>query len=453
MNNSNNEKYDQNYFLKLMQNKSVCFSKWRWTSVLLQQGSTRSCFRTTEDRFDPDNLGDFHNSPIQLKTRQAMLNGKWPGHGCEYCKAIEDSGGVSDRMSFNTESNQFNTPPELLIDNKAVRVTPTLIEVSLNNTCNMSCIYCGPAYSSMWEAEENRYPEDRLRYKENLFNQETYQKIITQFYDWLNKNLKYLKDLHILGGEPTHQPELFKLIEILKKHPDTRLDSFCIFTNMKMSKKKMTLLCDTLNSLIEVGNIKAVTIVASLDCWGESQEYLRTGLKLTETEFNLRFISDNYPKIHLNVHGTITALTIPTISNLVHKIIELNKTRTKEKITASWSLVEAYDYLHPKIMPVGFYDVWLDDLINIFESCDLEYGLTSKFFSYKKYFNSTEPNFEKIQELVDYLDKLDKRRNTNWRRTFPWFDNFVTQYVLLRSHNDAEKSISDTLSQHTGETL
>lgn len=431
MSESDNVKYDQNYFLELMQNRSVCFSKWRWTSLLLQQGSTRSCFRTTEDRFDPDNLGDFHNSPIQLKTRQAMLDGKWPGHGCEYCKSIEDVGGVSDRMSFNAESNQTNTPPELLLDNRAVRVTPTLIEVSLNHTCNMSCVYCGPAYSSMWEAEEERYPNDRLRIKENLFDQQTYQKVITQFYDWLDKNIKYLKDLHILGGEPTHQPELFKLIEILKTHSDTQLDTFCIFTNMKMSKRKLTLLCDTLNSLIEVGNIKEVTIVASLDCWGKSQEYLRTGLRLAETEHNLRFISHNYPKIQLTVHGTITALTIPTIVDLVHKIAELNSTRIEEKITASWSLVEEYDYLHPNIMPVGFYDEWLDDIINTVDSCDLQYNLSSKFSSYKQYLNSIEPNFEKIQELILYLDKLDKRRNTNWRSTFPWFNNFVNENALL----------------------
>ena len=364
-----------------------------------------------------------------------MLDGKWPGHGCEYCKAIEESGGVSDRMSFNAESKLSNIPPELLNDNKAIRVTPTLIEVSLNNTCNMSCIYCGPAYSSMWEAEEDRYSDDRLRTKENLFGRETYQKVIGQFYDWLDKNLKYLKDLHILGGEPTHQPELFKLIEILKTHPDTQLDTFCIFTNMKMSKRKMTLLCDTLNSLIEVGNIKSVTIVASLDCWGTSLEYLRTGLKLAETEHNMRFISENYPKITLTVHGTITVLTVPTIVDLVRKIAELNTTRSEEKITASWSLVEEYDYLHPSIMPVGFYDVWLDELINTVDRCNLQYNLSSKFSSYKQYLNSVEPNFEKIQELILYLDKLDKRRNTNWRSTFPWFNDFVKQNVFLGKIN------------------
>jgi organic radical activating enzyme len=424
------DSYDQNYFLELMKNKNVCFSKWRWTSVLLQQGSTRSCFRTSEDLFDPDNLGDFHNMPIQLETRQAMLDGKWPGHGCEYCKAIEDSGGVSDRMGFNASSKKDNTPPELFNNNQAIRVTPTLVEVSLNNTCNMSCVYCGPAYSSAWEAEEERYQDDRLRLKETLFDTETYQKVILQFYDWLNNNLKYLKDLHILGGEPTHQPELFKLIEILKTHPDTQLDNFCIFTNMKMSKRKMITLCDTLSDLKEKENIKEVTIIASLDCWGESQEYLRTGLKLKETEHNLRFISDNYPNITLHVHGTITTLTIPSIVDLVNKIAELNNTRTSSKISADWSLVEAYDYLHPNIMPVGFYDHWIDTLIDTIDQHRLEHDLKNKFTSYKQYLNSVAPDFEKIKELVQYLDKLDARRNTNWRNTFPWFANFVDTDVI-----------------------
>ncbi len=419
------ENYDENYFLDLMKNKTVCSSKWRWTSVLLQQGSTRSCFRTSEDFFDPNNLGDFHNMPIQLKTRQDMLDGKWPGHGCEYCKAIEDSGGVSDRMDFNQSTYKGNTPPELFENIHAVKVTPTLIEVSLNNLCNMSCVYCGPSYSSAWEAEETRYSTDRLRPIEKLFDQQTYQHVIEQFYTWLDLNLKYLKDLHILGGEPTHQPELFKLIDILKNHPDTKLDTFRIFTNLKVSRKKMTILCDTLNDLISNGNIKEVIITVSLDCWGESQKYLRTGLNLKQTDDNLTYISNTYPNIYIHVHGTITALTIPTISDLVYKIVELNKARSVSKVTADWSLVEEYEHLHPKIMPVGFYDVWLNELINILDTHNVKYNVKTKFETYKQYLNSVEPDFEKINELVQYLDKLDARRNTNWRNTFPWFADFV----------------------------
>ena len=421
------EEHDQNYFLELMKNKQVCFSKWRWTSVLLQQGSTRSCFRTDEDRFDPDNLGDFHNRPLQLATRQAMLDGKWPGHGCEYCKSIEDSGGVSDRMIFNAGSDRSNVPIELLSNNKAIRVTPTLIEVSLNNTCNMSCIYCGPAYSSVWEAEENKYDHDRLHPKENLFSKRVYNHVLEQFFDWLDQNLKYLKDLHILGGEPTHQPDLYRLIELLNNHQDTKLNTLRIMTNLKLSGDRLKSLCTTLDSLIEKKSIQQIIISPSIDCWGQSQEYLRTGLNINDFETNLRYIAEHHQQIQLHTHGTITLLTIPTIVDLIKKIKDINNLRTINKITSGWSLVENFKFLHPIIMPVGFFDSYFDDIL---KNVPNQFTAT-KFNSYLNYINSIDADFEKLQQVILYLDKLDKRRNTNWRSAFPWFDEFVTQHVLL----------------------
>lgn len=423
-----NDQYSQNYFSELMKNKLVCSSKWRWTSLLLQQGSTRSCFRTTEDRFDPNNLGDFHNMPIQLKTRQDMLDGKWPGHGCEYCKAIEDTGGLSDRMSFNRESYDGNTPPELFTNNRAIKVTPTLVEVSLSNICNMSCIYCGPGYSSVWEAEEDRYDHDRLQPKEYLFDKKTYSHVLEQFFDWLNNNLKYLKDLHILGGEPTHQPDLYRLIDLLNTHPDTKLDNLRIMTNLKLSSDKLKSLCTVLDNLIEKNSIKQVIVSPSIDCWGSAQEYLRTGLNINEFESNLRYIAEHHPNIQLHTHGTITALTIPTIADLIKKVEDINSLRTVNKITSGWSLVENLEFLHPKIMPVGFFDSYFGTIL---EAAANDQFMSNRFTSYMNLLNSVDADFEKIQRLINYLDKLDTRRHTNWRSTFPWFEQFVTEHVLL----------------------
>ena len=81
-----------------------------------------------------------------------MLSGEWPGAGCEYCKNIEETGGESDRKFQLAQLNDTNLiPAELHVDNGAVSVTPTILEVWFRNTCNMACIYCGPHFSSRWE--------------------------------------------------------------------------------------------------------------------------------------------------------------------------------------------------------------------------------------------------------------------------------------------------------------
>jgi hypothetical protein len=45
-------------------------------------------------------MQDFHNHPGKIGDREKMLNGEWPGNGCEYCKKIEDVGGVSERTGY-----------------------------------------------------------------------------------------------------------------------------------------------------------------------------------------------------------------------------------------------------------------------------------------------------------------------------------------------------------------
>ena len=42
---------------------------------------------------------------------------------------------------------------------------------------------------------------------------------------------------------------------------------------------------------------------------------------------------------------------------------------------------------------------------------------------------SCEKNQEKIQQLAMYLDELDRRRNLNWRVTFPWLEKELDHVV------------------------
>jgi hypothetical protein len=106
-----------------------------------------------------ENFSDFHNTPLKLKHRQEMLEGKWPGDddlwGCHYCKSIEEAGGVSDRMWHLTIDNMY--PLELDQDPTAIRVNPVVVEVWLNNTCQMGCLYCTASASSSIDAENKKF--------------------------------------------------------------------------------------------------------------------------------------------------------------------------------------------------------------------------------------------------------------------------------------------------------
>jgi organic radical activating enzyme len=414
-------KKNKNKFTDLMENKSVCLSKWRWSTIHLQQGTTRSCHRTAEDKFTVDDFDNFHNLPVKLDTRFDMLNGKWPGRGCEYCKTIEDAGGISDRLIFNRDSTNENIPKELFVNNKTIRVTPTLIEISLGNLCNMSCVYCGPAYSSVWEAEMLRYPDKEFRFDENLFTTEQYKRVIEKFFDWLDRNIEHLRDIHILGGEPTLQPEFMRLIDFFENNKKrVKLDTFVVMTNLKVTKTKLQTIASRLDRLTLLGCIKSVYMYPSIDCWGLEQEYIRTGINIKQFEENFAYLVKNYPNIQLQTHSVITALSLKTLPDLMSLVNHYNQFRTENKILTNWNFVSFYDQYHPGWFPTGFFDNDFDRVIDLIDHKDgkvIMQGLkdTANSMPY-------EPSW--ITHLKSDLDKLDNRRNTNWRKTFPWLAEF-----------------------------
>ena len=101
--------------------ETACLLKWNWSSIFFQSGTSSSCHRTQKYQIDPDNFDNFHNLPDKLKARNLMLEGKWPYEGCQYCKTVEEAGGLSDRkLQLNQLENLSLIPPEVQLDNTAV---------------------------------------------------------------------------------------------------------------------------------------------------------------------------------------------------------------------------------------------------------------------------------------------------------------------------------------------
>ena len=116
-----------------------CQLKWNHSTVFLTMATTASCHRVTHDPYEfKDNKINFHNIRSKLKARTKMLNGEWPGRGCEHCKHIEEAGGKSDRQN-HLKMEGTTAPPELDTDLTAVDVTPRQLEVYWGHTCQQSC--------------------------------------------------------------------------------------------------------------------------------------------------------------------------------------------------------------------------------------------------------------------------------------------------------------------------
>jgi len=397
--------------------ETACKLKWAWSTIYLTTETTASCHRTSQHKFDTTTF-NFHNTPEKINDRLAMLKGEWPEKGCEYCKNIESVGGQSDRIT-NLDLHGFDHPDELDIDNNAVIVTPKILEVYFDNTCNLKCLYCGPYFSSLWDAENIQFGKEAFAKSIDLNKNK--QKI----FEYLKSNGKHLTLFNFLGGEPLFQSEFTECLDIFRQFPAPNL-KLQIFTNLNIKKEKLIYIIGKIQNLIESNCLQEFEITASLDCWGDSQEYVRYPLKLSIWEENFLYLLD-CPWINLIINSTLTPLTIKTFPNLLEKINQWSQTR---KVYHYQNSVNWPDHQFIDI----FGDIFKDDFNRAIQ---LKPTDTPEEVASKKYLEgiakqsvSSGPNIKKITLLFNFLNDMDRRRKTSWPEIYPWLVDEFKKYGL-----------------------
>lgn len=421
-----------------VQSETACLLKWGWSTLFLYTGRSNSCHRTSLSPVD--DIASFHNTPGKLDQRRIMLNGGWPerGNGCEYCRDIEDAGGMSDRKANLAliETNQdFQEliPPELLVNPNALDVTPTMLEVYFTNRCNMSCIYCGPNYSTLWVAENKRFgTPDHHGSSVNWISAESldrqYPDRLGQFWKWMELHSGSLRMFHVLGGEPFYQAETEQTIRFWHDHPNPHLH-LKIFSNLKVAADKLHYLMGELKTLHDEGRCKSVGIIASLDCWGPEQEYVRSGLDLRNWTECYEYLIYEHPWANISVNSTINALSLKTMPELMRRVREwdarrgrtLGSAASAPQLSLVFNLLLGPPFMHAGIFPAGFFDAEFKEIVALlptrsaWEQTNVEYmkGIWKKI-------NATPHDPGLIESLKAFLDEMDRRRKTDWRTTFPW---------------------------------
>lgn len=386
-----------------------CQFKWTWSTIFLPIGSSSSCHRCKGWDVS-ENMQDFHNHPGKIKDRENMLEGKWPGNGCEYCKKVEDAGGQSERTSF---INDLHLSPKELIDNPtATSVTPRIIEIYFNNLCNQKCVYCSPFFSSSIENEIEKFGPLETEYDLDGFkSRDDYHKLKADFWIWMEKNSKELYQFQILGGEPMYQPEFMECLEYLENREHPKLN-WKIFSNLKHNPIKFKEKIDRITKLIEYKKIKSFEIVCSQDSWGPQAEYARFGMDLVEWEENFNTLLYS-PSVLISIHSTITPLTLPTMAEFYRRIFEWKKIKN---INFGWNTVANPIFMNPEI--IGHYtQPFFDELLSVIPDNEHRKEYLEGF---KTQIVSHPVDPQRLKRLSDYLDRIDIRRDTNWRLLHPW---------------------------------
>jgi hypothetical protein len=418
---------------------TACLLKWGWSSLYVYTGQSNSCHRTTQSALTASNLHTFHNTPEKLKQRRVMLNGGWPdrGNGCEYCRDIEDAGGMSDRLTnlalLRSEEGQRLVPIELLRDPKALSVSPTMLEVYFTNVCNMACIYCGPNYSTRW-VEENKIYGVQPHHANSVSAasaerlDEEYPAKLQRFWEWLEQHSDSLRMLNVLGGEPFYQSETQATIRFFEAHPNPLLD-LKIFSNLKVGPERFRGLIEELRQLHSGRKCRSVGVVASLDCWGPPQEYVRYGINLNDWTENYEYLALESPWADVSINCTLNALSLHTMGELLRRVRRWNEQRSERYrfapesrgLSVVFNLLTGPPFMHAGIFPYGFFDAQFAEVVDLlpratpWELANVNYmrGIWSAV-------NAASHEPQLIRSLKSYLDEIDRRRASNWHQVFPW---------------------------------
>ena len=390
-----------------------CRLKWSWSTLYLNSGTTASCHRASGSDI-PENFNEFHNTSTKVQDRATMLSGQWPGNGCEYCKNIEEAGGTSDRKFQNQIPDVY--PKELELDNTLTQVSPSIVEVFFANTCNLACVYCSAKYSSAIQAENALFggsliPDKNFEYVDNR-----YRELSPKFWKWFRDNSQTLQRFQILGGEPFLQRDLHALIDYLlvTEHPNLELN---LVTNLALKPSVIKPILEKLSATKD--RVKRIDIQTSIDAWDSSQEYVRHGLKLDTFDTNMtRLLAQGTYRVGLL--STISSLSINGMPALAKKYLEWGKI---QEIFWYMHLVLPNDTIFdPTIFDFGVFENSLEQTRAILPNTSWDDLRTLEVFDgiVLKLKQRCSTNISKQQELLTFLEQNDQRRDTNWRKDFPW---------------------------------
>ena len=429
---------------------TYCGAKWYNATIWLGHGQTTSCHHPPSHPIDLEeiktNPSAIHNTKHKKEMRKMMLNGVRPNE-CEYCWKIEDMGKdhISDRvMKTKTFSNADNLAAADM--NGDEDVTLKTLEISFDRTCNFSCSYCNPSFSSTWVKDIKKYggyknitSDGRGHYvttadhaKDAAKTQEE-NPYIQAFWKWWETDLQYsLEEIRITGGEPLMAAGVWKLFDWFKDNPDkaSRL-RYAINSNL-VPKKKL------LDKLIEMSHhVPHLDIYTSNEAVGAQSEYIRDGMDYKQWKSNvIRLITEGNVN-QIICMGTINSLCLGSLVEFLNETLDIKRTYGTQYLTISLNILRFPSFQAAAILPDEMktkykeqLQAWLEPVVkNRWQDKD-PYG--------KALVNDWE--ISQVERLIDYLDivKTPHQMTAETPKLYNDFKQFYHQYDIRRGKNFRE---------------
>jgi len=434
---------------------AMCLAKWKQVSLHLPTGLNNSCYHPPLHEIDArllkDNPGALHNTVHKKEQRKIMLRQEKPSE-CSYCWNIEAHGQLSDRHYRSGEkwaASDFTSIMNSTGDEDAI---PSYVEVNFNHACNLKCSYCSPQFSSSWQQEVDRwggYPTSVIHNDPSHFTGRNRpiparadNPYVDAFWQWWPTLYPHLKHFRMTGGEPLMDRNTYRVFDyvLALPNPELHLNVTSNFSVEEVLFEKylgyVKQLCNT--------QIEHFMQYVSLDSGiVEHAEYIRNGLDAVRlNDYVGRFLSDIPYRNSLTFIITMNNLSVLGIQRQLEWILDLRRqhSTTYQRVWFDTPLLRTPSWQSLQILPSVYADRlervadWMelnletpDDPFHGFK--DYEVQRMRRDIDWMREGSKLDPEYVTLQQADFYrfFNEHDKRRNTNFLKTFPEMREFWNQ--------------------------
>jgi organic radical activating enzyme len=405
--------------------KKICVLPFMHTLVLPNGDITLCC--NSEVREDMPNVADagldnILNNEHHKHIRAEMLAGRQP----DICRRCWDN----EKLNIKSYRQQQNFTylkyfPRLLTTKKdgTINAGVKYLDVRFNNTCNLKCVMCSSSYSSAWIDDEKKLMpliqddalNGELKYRINHYDKESFKWAKdNEILETIIKNAASLERIHFAGGEPL----LSKQHDILLKELIKLKIAGRLFLSYNTNGEFITQ--ETLDLW---SHFKRVKVFYSLDDIAERNDYIRHPSKWSTHLDKFELIEENNPKsVDWRIAATVSVLNVAYLPEFVEWKISQNfkhihNSRMDGRLLYA-NILEYPKYLNMNVLPIEVKNDIIKKLESYKVSKQYESHYGSIVYNMKNYIYN-ESHTEYLPVLKEYLDGLDKIRETDFRKTFP----------------------------------
>lgn len=174
-----------------MSEKIFCLAPWSNLEIL-PTGSILPCCKFQDKLYDEQftitqhSVDDYRNSKLLAQVKENFEQGQWP-QGCIRCQ-IEEQNSIESKRQSDYKRWKSDYDKYDINSNKLLTVS-----IAMGNTCNLKCIICSPAASSLWKKEYQDI------YNINVTSIESFRQDVINSINTIAPDLIHM-DIH--GGEP-----------------------------------------------------------------------------------------------------------------------------------------------------------------------------------------------------------------------------------------------------------